>query len=312
MKTGIRMADSKRRNRLKNIVGLLLAPVVLFALLRWFEFRSVFQPSSNLDFTGDEIGFSREDVWFETSDGIKLHAWYFPNEKRPGGRVFLICHGNGGNISHRMHLYDVLLREGVGVLAFDYRGYGRSRGSPDEIGTYRDAAAAYQWLLARGYQPTQIVAFGESLGGGVVSKLALQNDLAGLVLMSTYTSAEDLGSELFPWLPVRTVGKVKYPTLERLPKIHVPVLVMHGSDDTIIPVHHGRRIFEAANEPKLFQELKGDHNDTFAADRSAVSNGIRRYLTLLDGERKEVADTSRTEPNAANADEEKESQKEDR
>jgi alpha-beta hydrolase superfamily lysophospholipase len=292
------MKSSSKRTRVKNMIGLLLAPVLFLVLLRWFEHRTVFQPSSRLDATGDELGFAREDVWLTTSDGVELHGWYFPSEVRSQRRVFLVCHGNGGNISHRLPLYDVLRREGTAVLAFDYRGYGRSGGRPSEAGTYRDVRAAYEWLTGRGFRGRDIIAFGESLGGGVASELALTHELGGLVLMSTYTSTKDIGAELFPWLPVQTLGGINYPTRERLRRIHVPVLVMHSDEDTIIPSHHGRRNFEAANEPKLYQTLRGDHNDTFVMDRSAVSTGVNRLLELIAAERKEVADDSATEPNA--------------
>jgi fermentation-respiration switch protein FrsA (DUF1100 family) len=298
------MAQAKRVNRWKNIIGALIAPVLAFGLLRWFEQRTVYQPTAGLDATGDEIGFAREDIWLTTSDGIKLHAWYFPENAGTTNLVFLVCHGNGGNVSHRMVLYDALLREGLAVLAFDYRGYGRSDGSPDEQGTYLDAESAYDWLIEKGYHGDQIIAFGESLGGGVASELASRKPVAGLVLQSTYTSAEDLGAELFPWLPVRTVGRIKYNTRERLPKINVPVLILHSPEDTVIPVRHARENFGAANEPKLLYELHGDHNDTFHTDREAFVTGIRKFKLMLKTRGKDIARENGTPPNPANADQE--------
>jgi len=298
------MAQSKRTNRWKNIIGALIAPVLAFGLLRWFEQRTVYQPTAELDATGDEIGFVREDIWLTTSDGIKLHAWYFPENSGMTKLVFLVCHGNGGNISHRMDLYDALLREGVALFAFDYRGYGRSEGRPSERGTYLDAESAYDWLIEKGYRGEQIIALGESLGGGVASELALRKPVGGLVLQSTYTSTEDLGAELFPWLPVRTVGRIKYSTRERLPKIEVPVLILHSPEDTVISIHHARENFEAANELKLFHELHGDHNDTFYTDREAFVTGIRKFKLMLKTRGKNIARESDTPPNPANADQE--------
>jgi len=298
------VAQSKQTKRWKNIIGILLAPVLAFGFLRWFEQRSVYQPAARLDATGDEIGFERQDVRLTTSDGVKLHAWYFPLMKGGTNPVFLVCHGNGGNISHRMELYDALLREGLSVFAFDYRGYGESSGKPSEHGTYLDAEAAYDWLIAKGCHGDRIIAFGESLGGGVASELALRKPVGGLVLQSTFTSTEDLGSELFPWLPVRTVGRIKYNTLGKLPKIHVPLLVLHSPDDTIIPLQHGRRNFEAANEPKLFHELRGDHNDAFDTDRPAFVSGIHEFIELLKKRGKDVAREAGTPPNSVNADQE--------
>lgn len=286
------------------MVGALLAPLLALLLLRWFEQRTVYQPISALDATGDEIGFPRKDVQLTTKDEIKLHAWYFPVNDPAAEKVFLVCHGNGGNISHRLELYEVLLREGPAVFAFDYRGYGQSEGTPSEEGTYLDAEAAYDWLMKQGYLSANVIAFGESLGGGVASELALRKPIGGLVLQSTYTSTADLGAELFPWLPVRTLGRINYNTRRKLPRIHVPVLVLHSPDDTIIPVHHGHQNFEAANDPKLFHEMRGDHNDAFFTDRDAIVLGIRQFLRLTNNQGKEVAGKSVAPPNSANADEE--------
>jgi fermentation-respiration switch protein FrsA (DUF1100 family) len=212
---------------------------------------------------------------------VRLHAWYYPGKAKTNGLAFLLCHGNGGNISHRLDQYDALLRLGVSVLAFDYRGYGRSDGSAGEEGAYRDAEAAYDWLRARGFPTEKIIAHGESLGGGVAAELALRRSVGGLVLQSTFTSVPDLGSEIFPWLPVRTLGRIKLATLDKLPEIRVPVLVLHSRADTVIPFHHGERNFAAANEPKLFHELNGDHNDGLVVDRDAFGRCVGGFIQLI-------------------------------
>src|SRR5262249_52582451 len=145
------------------------------------------------------------DVYFETADNVRLNGWFFPagtNSPRAALAV-LVCHGNAGNISHRLELCRALLATGVSVFVFDYRGYGRSKGRPSEEGTYRDAQAAYRWLQEKGFAGSNILAYGESLGGGVAAELALRERLGGLILQSTFTSIPDIGAELFPWLPVR-------------------------------------------------------------------------------------------------------------
>jgi uncharacterized protein len=272
---------SRRQHNRRRLLTLLAAVAGFYTWLIWFERRNVFQPSSALDASGEEIGFPKEDVWLTTSDGVRLHAWFYSGNAGTNGLAFLLCHGNGGNISHRLDQYDALLRLGVAVLAFDYRGYGLSDGSAGEAGVLRDAEAAYDWLRARGYSAEKIIAHGESLGGGVAAELALRRPVGGLVLQSTFTSMPDLGSEFFPWLPVRTLGRIKLATREKLPRIHVPVLVLHSRADTIIPFHHGERNFAAANEPKLFHELNGDHNDGLVVDRDAFSRGVGELIHLL-------------------------------
>src|SRR6185295_707516 len=218
---------------------------------------------------GDALGRPFEDVHFAASDGVKLHGWFFPantNSHRADLAV-LICHGNGGNISHRLDLCEVMLETGVNVFVFDYRGYGHSEGRPGEEGTYRDAQAACHWLRAKGLAGTNIIAFGESLGGGVISELAVREPLAGLILQSTFTSVPDVGAELFPWLPVRWISTIKYDTRSKLPRLKMPVLVMHSRSDSLISFAHGEKNFAVANEPKMFWELQGDHNDFLEVDR---------------------------------------------
>jgi pimeloyl-ACP methyl ester carboxylesterase len=281
-------------------VAVLLAIAGFYGWLRWFERQNVYQPTARLDATGDELGFPRQDVWLRASDGTRLHAWYFPAAAGTNGPVFLLCHGNGGNISHRLDQYDVLLRLGVSVFAFDYRGYGRSEGSPGEEKTYRDAASAHDWLTEQGFTPDRIVALGESLGGGVAAELALRRPLLGLVLQSTFTSVPDLGAELFPWLPVRTVGTIQYDTRGKLPSIHLPVLFLHSRGDTIIPFAHAEANFEAAHQPKWLRELRGDHNDTLMVDRDAFGDALKEYLVVLESSRKVIDADALPTTNPAN------------
>jgi hypothetical protein len=215
---------------------------------------------------------------------VELNGWFFPaatNSPR-AQFVVLLCHGNAGNISHRLDTCAALLATGVNVFVFDYRGYGRSQGRPSEEGTYRDAQAAYQWLRQEGFPGTNIIAFGESLGGGVAAELAARETVGGLVLQSTFTSVTDMGAELFPWLPVRWLGTIHYDTRSKLPHLKVPVLVMHSPADGLVRFHHGQTNFAAANEPKLFWELKGDHNDPLA-DTPHFIEGLEKFFSLIKG-----------------------------
>jgi uncharacterized protein len=251
-------------------------------MLRWFEHSQVYHPDRYLLTAGAELGRPFEDVYFETNDGVKLNGWLFPAETNsPRARLaVLFCHGNAGNIGHRLDACAALLETGVNVFVFDYRGFGRSEGRPTEEGTYCDARAAYRWLQARGISGRNIIAFGESLGGGVVSELTLREPLGGLVLESAFTSIPDIGAEVFPWLPVRRLAKIKYDTLAKLPRIEIPVLVMHSRADELIRFRHAERNFAAANEPKLLWELKGDHNHPLT-DRARFIEGMERFLQMV-------------------------------
>jgi len=253
----------RRRTRIGSAVRLLVAVAVMFVMFRWFEHSQVYHPTRQLEATPAGLGHAFEDIRFKTGDGVELHGWYFPaNTNSPRANlIFLVCHGNGGNISHRLSLCAALLETGAGAFIFDYRGYGQSRGRPSEEGTYRDAQSAHTWLRSKGFHGEDIIAFGESLGGGVVSELALRETVGAIVLQSTFTSIPDIGAELFPWLPVRLLSTIKYDTRAKLPRVKVPVLVMHSRTDDLVGFHHAEKNFAAANEPKMFCELHGAHNE---------------------------------------------------
>jgi hypothetical protein len=253
-----------------------------FIMLRWFEHSQVYHPDRTLIATGADLGRPFENFYVQSSDGMKLNGWFFPataNSPR-GDSVFLICHGNAGNISHRLVLCRALLSTGASVLIFDYRGYGRSQGRPSEEGTYRDAQAAHRWLQHRGFRGDQIIAFGESLGGAVAAELALRETLGGLILENTFTCIPDIGSELFPWLPVRRWSSIKYDTCSKLPRLNVPVLIMHSRADELIRFDHCEKNLAAAREPKLFWELSGSHNDALS-DAARFVAGVEQFLQML-------------------------------
>jgi fermentation-respiration switch protein FrsA (DUF1100 family) len=277
------MDSQKRRAWPKRVIRLAIAIVVLFVMLRWFEHSQVYYPSRALEAAPAELGRAFEDVRFQAGDGVELHGWFFPAETNsPRARIaFLICHGNGGNLSHRLELCAALLKTGASVFVFDYRGYGQSHGRPGEEGTYRDAQAAYAWLRQKGFRGEDIIAFGESLGGGVVSELALRERLGGIVLQSTFTSIPDIGAELYPWLPVRWLSTIKYDTRAKLPRIRVPVLVMHSREDDLARFSHAERNFAAANEPKAFCELNGTHNEA-VWEQAKFREATEKFLQLVE------------------------------
>lgn len=271
----------KPANWWQRLLGFCVTFLVLFMLLRWFEHAQVYHPGRELDAPGMAASRPFEEVFFKTSDGVELNGWFFPaltNSAR-APLAALICHGNGGNISHRADLYRALRKAGVTVFAFDYRGYGRSQGRPGEAGTYLDAQAAHQWLVRKG--SPNIIAYGESLGGGIASELCLREKVCGLILQGTFTSIPDIGAEMFPWLPVRRLGKIKYDTHSKLPRLQMPVLVMHSRADELAPFHHAEKNFAAANEPKLFWEIPGGHNDALE-EPDVFLEGIEKFLQLIE------------------------------
>jgi len=271
------------RKRVKVLAKLLIAALLIFIMLRWFEHSQVYHPDKILINTGAALGRPFEDVFFKARDGVELNGWFFPaNSNSPRSHLaVLICHGNAGNIGDRLEMTKAMLQIGLNVFAFDYRGFGRSHGRPTEEGTYLDAVAAHQWLEAKGFAGTNIIAFGESLGGGVASELALRVPLAGIVLQSTFSCMTDIGAELYPWLPVRWISTIKYETCAKLPRLKTPVLVMHSRSDGLIAFHHAEKNFALANEPKLFWELTGDHNGMLD-DSSNFIAGMEKFLQSIE------------------------------
>jgi fermentation-respiration switch protein FrsA (DUF1100 family) len=283
------MQPSRRFGLWRFLVGVAIGPLLVIVMFRWFERAMVYQGSGKLDATGADLGRPWEDVPFLTSDRVGLHGWYFPagaQGPRPEMAV-LLCHGNAGNISHRLETCRLLLELGLSVFVFDYRGYGRSQGAPSEEGTYRDGEAAYDWLRTKGFAPGQIVLFGESLGGAVAVELALHRPVKGVILVSTFTSIPDVGADIFPWLPTRRICTVRYETANKVARLKTPLLFMHSRTDTIIRYRHCEVLFAKANEPKMLWELAGDHNDTLFVAPSQFQEGIRRFLQSLPADSNE-------------------------
>jgi fermentation-respiration switch protein FrsA (DUF1100 family) len=271
---------------LAYLFALLLGGYALVAAAVYvFQDRLLFLPnlpSREVLATPATGGLSFEPVALRTSDGLSLDGWFVHAEKARGTVLFF--HGNAGNISHRMESLRVFHALELDTLIFDYRGYGRSEGRPTEDGTYRDAEAAWSHLVnERGVSAERIVLFGRSLGAAVAAELATRHRAAGLILESTFTSVPDFGARVYPWLPVRWLSRLHYDTLARLPRVDVPVLVVHSPDDEIIPYAQGRRLFDAAREPKRFLEIRGGHNEGFWVSRQAYMRGLDSFLREVCG-----------------------------
>lgn len=239
----------------------------------------VFYPEIDREFaaTPKVAGLQYEDIRLKTSDGIDLHGWYVPAPQPRGTVLFL--HGNAGNISHRIDSVAMFHRLGYSTLIFDYRGYGSSSGKPTEQGTYHDAEAAWRYLTEQQQIPScRIVLFGESLGGAVAAWLAAREKPAALVIASGFTSVPDLGQQLYPYLPVRLLSRIRYDTRESLRSVTAPVLIAHSKEDDIIPYEHGRALFAAANPAKQFLDLAGGHNDGFIFMREAWVKVLGDFL----------------------------------
>jgi uncharacterized protein len=244
-----------------------------------FQSHYVYFPEREIIATPRDGGMAFDEVSFQSSDGLRISAWYIPAKNSRG--VLLFCHGNGGNISHRLESIRIFNRLGLNVLIFDYRGYGQSEGSPTEEGTYRDAESAYQYLSrVRKINPSRIIIFGRSLGGAVAARIAGKQNPGALIIESAFTSIPDAASDLYPWLPVKIMARIHYATVNDIGQARCPVLIVHSRDDEMISIRHGRRIFEAAKEPKAFLEITGSHNNGFADSGKRYEEGLNAFISL--------------------------------
>jgi len=229
----------------------------------------------------ETYGVKAEDCYFKTEDSVQLHGWFVHSDS--SAVTMLWCDGNAGNITHRLDNIKRLLDLKINIFIFDYRGYGRSEGEPDEEGLYLDAKAAYGYLLTRKeIDPEKIVFFGRSLGTAVAVDLALHRKCIGLILESAFTTAKDMAKEIMPFIPAHLIIKSKFDSFSKIKNIHVPLLVIHGNEDDTIPFELGKKLFEAANEPKYFYEIPGaSHNDTYGVGGSEYFRRIGEFLKSI-------------------------------
>jgi pimeloyl-ACP methyl ester carboxylesterase len=269
------------------LISVAIAYIAVLALVFLFQSRLVFYPEigRELAVSPQTYGLKFESVEIRTADGEMLHAWWVPADEARGTVLFF--HGNAGNISHRLDYLLMFNRMRFTTLVVDYRGYGRSTGSPSEEGTYRDAEAAWDYLRgARSVRPQNLVIAGESLGGAVATWLAASVGPRSVVLLSTFTSATDLGAQIYWFLPVRLISRLGYDNAENLKRIKAPVFIAHSRDDDIIPYSHGKKLFEGANEPKAFLEMRGGHNDGFIFTRPEWGAQLAAFLDRHAAERR--------------------------
>lgn len=269
---------------LEYVVAFLLIYVGLLALLRIFENRLIFFPDIPGRLSGDwqPHGLPVEDVWLHTSEGVKLHAWWIAG---PGAEfTFVAFHGNAANIANRAEIYDLLWRVPANVLAVEYRGYGKSEGKPDEAGLYLDAQAAYEYLLKeRGIAPWRIVVVGHSLGTAVAADLASKREVGGVVLEAPFASGAAVARRVYPFLPgLGWAVKSKFETSKKLAQVRAPLLVVHCTNDPVIPFALGEEVFRAAREPKTFLRIDGYcHEEASLIAPEIYQEKLREFLAAL-------------------------------
>ena len=273
------LVEEALRTLLLIILTAISAYGIVVVLVFLFQSSLIYFPMRSVSVTPQEIGLDFEEVWLKTSDDVTLSSWFIPAEEQRG--VLLFCHGNAGNISHRLESIRIFHDLGLSVLIFDYRGFGQSEGSVSEEGTYLDAEAAWDHLIEeRGVDPSEIVLFGRSIGGAVAAHLAARQQAGALILEFSFTSLTDLGTQVYPFLPIRLLSRYQYNTSAYLQQIDMPLLIIHSPDDEIIPFAHAKVLYEKADRPKELLQIMGDHNAGFFISGERYFNGIDRFLSI--------------------------------
>ncbi|MCI0507439.1 MAG: alpha/beta hydrolase [Gammaproteobacteria bacterium] len=264
-----------------GMVSVVTTLVLVIAIFSGFMYVNqpgmIFFPIKELHESPGNWGMQYENLTLETTDKIRLHGWFIP--RGDADKTLLFFHGNAGNISHRSDSIKIFHDLGLNVLIFDYRGYGQSEGKPTEEGLYKDARAAWNYLTqTRGINSKNIILFGRSLGGAVAAKLAVEVNAGGVILESTFSSARDMARELFPLLSYLVPVRFDFKTASYIKQVSYPVLVIHSPDDEIIPYSLGRKVYDAANQPKQLLELNGDHNSGFLQSQPRYQKSLDQFI----------------------------------
>ena len=261
-----------------SLVILGITVVFIFAYLKYQEKRGIYYPIKEIEVSPQDVGWQYEDVYFTTADNLRLNGWFIPAKSARANLIF--CHGNAGNISHRLEIIEVFRNLGLNVFIFDYRGYGRSEGVPSEEGLYLDAQAAYNYLVQKkNVDKKAIVVYGKSLGANVAIDLVSKKESALLIADSSFSSALDMAKRLYPFLPVKWIISIKYDAASKIKGVTIPKLIVHSREDEIVPFSQGEKLFALAAGPKEFYEMRRGHNESALLARKEFASRIDRFIT---------------------------------
>lgn len=249
-------------------------------MLNHIEYKMTFHPDREIESLPDEFGLEYEDIYFENKNGVALNGWLFLANNAKA--TLLLFHGNAENVGDRLDYIRILHDLSINIFVFDYQGYGRSKGSPSESGTYDDALAAYNYLKARkDIDPRFISFFGRSLGGAIAIDLATRVNCHRLIIEGAFSSIKDMAKDMFSFIPLYLVVSNKYDNASKISKINIPKLIIHGTLDETVPFSQGKKLFNVANKPKEFYEIYGaGHNDTYIVDGKPYFERIKAFLGI--------------------------------
>lgn len=262
---------------MKILLIIILGTIIFKIYFIFLEQKSLYHPYKEIPETPMNLGIEFEDVNFKTDDGKLLNGWFVPT--KDAKVTVLYCHGNAGNIYHRLHKVRFFHEMGVNFFIFDYRGYGKSTANPSEKGLYKDAQAAYDYIVSRSeVDKNKIVVYGKSLGGPVAADLCLLRNTNALILEGSFASVVLRAQQLYPFLPMKLLITQKYDTMAKVKNMKIPKLIAHGRQDEVISFRHGEILFKVAAEPKRFLPFNGGHNDDVFVTSDAYKEELKKFL----------------------------------
>tara|TARA_B100001027_G_scaffold173654_1_gene124934 strand:- start:77 stop:886 length:810 start_codon:yes stop_codon:yes gene_type:complete len=263
-----------------NIINIIASILILYLIIVIFIFfyqrKLLYHPSENNYLDETNLNHKIERVYIQSDN--ELVAWHYTKDKK--FKTILFFHGNAGKLDNRVYKLNELSRLDVNYLIVAYRGFSGNKGNPSEKGLYMDSLAAKNWLNNIGVEDESIILYGESLGTAVAVNLASENKFAGIILESPFTSMVKLAKKYYPYLPVKILLKDKYESEKKLRKINIPILVMHGEQDTIVPFEMGKRIYEISLQPKYKYFNKID--DHMMDYNSQLMQSINQFINSLN------------------------------
>jgi len=268
--------------KMKYLTIILLSFLVIYFLIivltYIFQRNLLYHPNEN-NYLNDPLLLTVKKIKIKTSDNIELLSWHH-NKDISIYKTILFLHGNAGTLENRIHKINHFKDMNVNLLIISWRGFGKNRGKPNEQGLYEDARSAIEWLKSKGAKESDIIIYGESLGTGVASEIAQYKNLAGVILESPFTSMIELGKDKYPFLPVKFLLKDAYESNKKIKNIKVPVLVMHGKVDDVVPFYMGQKIYEIANEPKYY--YFSEYDDHMLEYNEKLLKALKNFINSLN------------------------------
>ena len=231
-----------------TLSSLIIAYIVLIIFIYFYQRNLLYHPSEN-NYQNDKIQFNYDEIFITVDEEIQLKSWIIKKDFKKF-KTLVIFHGNAGHLSNRIYKLNELYKLDINILLISWRGFSGNKGSPTENNLYKDAKAAIKWLNEEGVSNNQIILYGESLGSGVAVEVGKENNFNSIILESPFTSIENSAKIYYPYLPVRLILKDRYDSISKIKMINIPILVMHGEKDDVVPFSMGKELFEKANSPK--------------------------------------------------------------